>query len=84
MPHESNEKPDLQKISELPMNLVGFCQEMLPVNEKSETLSSLPTRFSSAGLSAAHFRTDWLLNWSLAAKWARQLITQLTAAYPTH
>ena len=44
----------------------------------------LSARFPSAGLSAAHFRAVWLLNWSLEAKWARILITQLTAAYPTH
>ena len=40
--------------------------------------------FPSAGLSAAHFRADWLRDWSLAAKWPRLLITQLTAAYPPH
>ena len=46
--------------------------------------ASLPsTRFPSAGLSAAHFCTAWLLDWRLVAKWARLLITQLTAAYPT-
>ena len=42
------------------------------------------TRFPSAGLSAAHFCADWLLNWSLAAKWAQLLITHLTAAYPIY
>ena len=42
------------------------------------------TNFLSAGLLAAHCRTNWLLDWSLAAKWAWLLITQLTAAYPTH
>ena len=31
-----------------------------------------------------YFCADWLLNWSLVAKRARLLITQLTAAYPTH
>ena len=41
------------------------------------------TRFPSAVPSAAHFRADWLHDWSLAAKWDRLLITQLTAAYPT-
>ena len=46
--------------------------------------SFFSTRFPLAGLSAAHFRADWLLNWSLAAKWDGLLITQLTAAYPTH
>ena len=42
--------------------------------------SLLSTRFPSA----AHFRKDWLLDWSLAAKWAWLLITRLIAAYPTH
>ena len=46
--------------------------------------SLLSTRIPSAGLSAAHSQADLLLHWSLAAKWARLLITQLTAAYPTH
>ena len=31
--------------------------------------------FLPAGLSAAHFCTVWLLHWSVAAKWARLLIT---------
>ena len=44
--------------------------------------SLLFTHFPSAGHSAAHLRADWLFDWSLAAKWARLLITQLTAAYP--
>ena len=44
----------------------------------------LSTHFPSAGLSATHFQVDWLLDWSVAAKWAQPLITQLTAAYPTH
>ena len=44
--------------------------------------SLLSNRFPSAGLSVAHFCADWLLDWSLAAKWL--LITQLTAAYPTY
>ena len=30
-------------------------------------------RSASAGLMAAHFLADWLLGWSLAAKWARLL-----------
>ena len=42
--------------------------------------SLLSTRFPSA----AHFRKDWLLDRSLAAKWAWLLITRLIAAYPTH
>ena len=46
--------------------------------------SLLSTRFPSAGLSAAHFHADWLLYWSLAAKWAQLLITLLTAAYSAH
>ena len=46
--------------------------------------SLLSTHFPSARLSAAHFRTGWVLSWSLSAKWARLLIPQLTAAYPTH
>ena len=43
-------------------------------------LSFLPT----AGLSAAHICADWLLPWSLAAKWGHLLTTNLAAAYPTH
>ena len=46
--------------------------------------SLLSTRFPTAGLKAAHFREDWLLNRSLAAKWAPLLITHLAAAYPAH
>ena len=42
----------------------------------------LSNPFPSAGLSAAHFRTDWLLDLNLAAKWSRLLFTQLTTAYP--
>ena len=37
----------------------------------------LSTRFPPAGLLTTHVRTDWLLDWSLAAKRARQLITYL-------
>ena len=40
----------------------------------------LATPFPTAGISAAHVRADQLLNGSLAAKWARLLITYLTAA----
>ena len=36
-------------------------------------------RFPPAGISATWFRADWRLNWSLTAKWAWLLITQLTA-----
>ena len=41
----------------------------------------LTCRFLLAGLSMAHFCADQLLDWSLAAKWARLLIT---STYPTH
>ena len=45
--------------------------------------SLLSTRFPSAGVSVAHFPADWVLDWSLAAKWVRLLVTQLSAAaYP--
>ena len=37
----------------------------------------------AAGHSATHVRADWLLDWSLAAKWARLLITYLAASYLT-
>ena len=46
-------------------------------------ISLLTTRFPTAGLSAAHVHPDWLLDWSLAAKWVELLITYLTAAYLT-
>ena len=46
--------------------------------------SLLTTCFPTAGLSATHVCADWLLDWSLAAKWAQLLISQQTAAYPTH
>ena len=46
-------------------------------------LSLLSTRCPTAGLSATHFHPDWLLDWSLAAKWVQLLITYLTAAYLT-
>ena len=59
-------------------------EERLRATEVLFFSSLLSTRFPSAGLSATHFHADWLLYWSLAAKWARLLITQLTAAYPTH
>ena len=40
--------------------------------------------FHSAGLSDTNIRADWLHDWSLAAKWARILITYLDAANPIH
>ena len=40
--------------------------------------SLLSTRFPSSGLSVAHFPADWVLDWSLAAKWVRQQVTQLS------
>ena len=52
--------------------------DQYPINE-----TFLTTRFPTAGLSAPHVRADWLLDWSLAAEWARLLSTYLTAAYPT-
>ena len=38
----------------------------------------------SAALSASHVDTDWLLDLSFAAKWARLLITNLAVTFPTH
>ena len=68
--------------------LIGSGQHELRLIPSKDTvqlfLSLLSTRFPSAGLSVAHFCAGWLLDWSLAAKWARLLITQQTAAYPTH
>ena len=44
----------------------------------------LTTHFPATGLTATYVRADWLLDWSLAAKWVQLLITYLAAAYPTH
>ena len=46
-------------------------------------LNSLSYRFPADGLSATRVCSDWLLDWSLAAKWGCPLITYLAAAYPT-
>ena len=51
---------------------------------KSVLTYLLTARFPTPGLSATHVRIDWLLDWSLAAKQAKLLITYLVAAYPTH
>ena len=40
----------------------------------------LSTHFSAAGLSTSHVLADWIHNGSLAAEWARLLITYLFAA----
>ena len=40
----------------------------------------LSIRFPAAGLSTLDVRTDWLHDWSSAAKWAQQLIAYLVAA----
>ena len=44
----------------------------------------LTARFPTAGLLAAQVRADWLLDWSLAAKWTWLLIYYLADAIPTH
>ena len=59
-------------------------QDTSPSENSFLHLYLLLIHFPSAGLSAAQFRVDWLLDWSLAAKWAQPLVTQLAAAYPPH
>ena len=46
-------------------------------------LSLLPIFLKLTCLSVTSVSADWLLDWSLAAKWARLPITYLAAAYPT-
>ena len=46
--------------------------------------SSTFYRIPDAGLLNSQVHTDWLHDWSLAAKWARILITYLDAANPIH
>ena len=59
------------------VHVISLCFTCLGVKSQQVFLH---LSFPSAGLSAAHFCADWLLNWSLEAKWARLLIT----TYPTH
>ena len=71
-PDNLEAKTKLDIFCSLPLSCVVFLHFLLSAH------------FPLTGLSATHFCADWLINWSLAAKWARLLITQLTVAYPTH
>ena len=53
-----------------------------PLNDFFTSL--LTTRSPTAGLLATHVCADWLLDWSLAVKWARLQITNFIARYPKH
>ena len=57
--------------------------ENILVTFKKLHLSLLPTFLQLTCLSVTSVSADWLLDWSLAAKWARLPITYLAAAYPT-
>ena len=60
------------------------CSKWLSCYLREFFFTSLRTTCSpAAGLSATDVWADWLLDWSLAAKWAQLLITYLCADYPT-
>ena len=66
-------------------HIFGYCQKKcITYNPKIFFTHLLTTHFSTTGLSAIDVHADWLLDRSLAAKWAKLLITYLDAAYLTH
>ena len=63
-------------------SLAGKTFKILMISQLYDIFCSLSLQpaFLQLGLSTAHVRADWLLDWRSAAKWAWLLITYLVAA----